>query len=172
MLAARDEAENVDPIKSSLPYLLQVAGRLQGALYSGRTASCAVTPAGAYVLYELSQREPLTPKDLSERLRLGPAAIGQTLTRLERDGFITRRRSTSDRRWVEVMMTDLGRETEPRLREASEVLIAEVQAVLGPDGERALRDTLLQLIAFFGDKAAEEGAINRARIAKVTGSDM
>nr|WP_176392521.1 MarR family transcriptional regulator [Sphingomonas sp. CDS-1] len=165
------EPATVDLIKSSAPYLLTLTARLQAAIYANRTAACEVSPAGTYILYELSRAEPLTPKALSKQLSLGPAAIGQTLTRLERDGLITRDRAEADRRWVEIRLTPRGRAIVPPLNDASMALIREIRTVLGVAGERRFIDDLGKLIEHFGREAEDEGALHRARATARTGTE-
>ncbi|AMK19903.1 MULTISPECIES: MarR family winged helix-turn-helix transcriptional regulator [Sphingobium] len=161
----------VDLIKSSAPYLLTLAARLQAAIYANRTAACEVSPAGTYILYELSRTEPLTSKALSQQLSLGPAAIGQTLTRLERDGLITRDRAAADRRWVEIRLTPRGRAIVPPLNDASMALIREIRTVLGVAGERRFVGDLETLIGHFSREAEDEGALHRARATARTGTE-
>lgn len=51
-----------------------------------------------------------SPKEISTALGLSPSATSAMLDRLERAGHVERRRSASDRRGVEVQVTDSARE--------------------------------------------------------------
>lgn len=50
-----------------------------------------------------------SPKEISAALRLSPSATSAMLDRLERAGHVERRRSETDRRGVEVQVTDSAR---------------------------------------------------------------
>ena len=161
-----------DIIKSSAPYLLMKAARLQAALYRGRTAHSDVTPAATYILYELTRQEPLTPKDLSERLSLGPAAIGQTLTRMERNGLITRERSETNKRWVQVRLTQKGRSVVPALNEQAMALLSEMTQVLGDEEEQRFERDLQKLISYYEKMAEREGSLTYANATNATGTEI
>lgn len=168
--ASRDLPD--EDIKSASPYLLTKAARLQSALYRSRTMRLEVNPAAAYILYELTRQEPLTPKDLSERLSLGPAAIGQTLTRMERDGMITRDRTGINRRWVQVRLTERGRSAVPKLSSEAANLTAEIVQALGADGERDFVNKLEILIDHLARKVEIEGALTYAKASSNSGTEV
>lgn len=105
--------------------------------------------AGAFLLLELSQEEPLSHSDLSSRLSIAHATVGQTLKRLEHGGFVERSISSGDRRKVKVRLTDKGREVCGSLRTEGEVLAESIRVVLGDRKERELRDSLLKLASYF-----------------------
>lgn len=58
----------------------------------------------------LSDRGPLSVKDLGEQLYLDSGTLTPLLKRLEKSGTITRQRSDSDERRLEVSLTEKGRE--------------------------------------------------------------
>jgi DNA-binding MarR family transcriptional regulator len=63
-------------------------------------------------LFHLSKEErEITAGCLAKNAEISPASMTAMLDQLERDGYVTRRRSKEDRRQVFVALTDLGRET-------------------------------------------------------------
>ena len=86
------------PSRRTAPYLIQQLARLMAADYHARVAATGVAPAQAYVLRELWRNAPLSQVEISERLDIGKATVGQSLKRLERAGFIERRRNPDDGR--------------------------------------------------------------------------
>lgn len=105
--------------KESLSYQAQLLARITQNDYLARIAGTGIAPAQAYVLGELWFDEPLSQVELARRLEIGKATIGQTLTRLERAGFVERRRVASDRRLVMVHLTEAGRALREPLRTAT-----------------------------------------------------
>jgi DNA-binding MarR family transcriptional regulator len=146
---ANRASQQTDAIKTSATYLLQVAARLQTMNFMERIADSGVHPAESYVLHELWQEAPLSQSELSRRLDIGNATVGQTLKRLERDGFVARDRNGDDKRVVMVRLTERGRRARLRFYHAAESQIAEVECLLGPADAKRFRALLTRLIAHF-----------------------
>jgi DNA-binding MarR family transcriptional regulator/GNAT superfamily N-acetyltransferase len=81
-----------------------------GALGEGHLDT-PFTLTEARVLYELSQHDPGDVVQLRRQLGLDAGYVTRILTRFERDGLITRRRSEADARRLVVSLTRQGRET-------------------------------------------------------------
>ena len=79
-----------------------------------------VSLSEAWALIELAGSEPLTQRDLGERLDLEKSTVSRLVVAMERRGFITRRRNPHNRRFAEVAITDLGRNVVDQL--ASDML--------------------------------------------------
>jgi DNA-binding MarR family transcriptional regulator len=62
-----------------------------------------------FVLMALWENEGITHSELAEQLHVRPATITNALKRMERAGFIERRRDAEDRRVSRVYLTDAGR---------------------------------------------------------------
>ena len=106
-----------------------------------------LTPVQARVLLQLSCRD-TTVGDISERTGMGQANTSSLCKKLEREGFLSRRRSCPDRRVVTLSLTPKGREAiahlQRRLDRYLELLSArpqEEQAEL-IRGLRAVEQTL------------------------------
>ena len=97
------------PSRRTIPYLVQYLARLMAVDFQTRVAATGVAPAQAYVLRELWRAEPLSQVEISQRLDIGKATVGQSLKRLERAGFIERKRSAEDGRVITVHLTEKGR---------------------------------------------------------------
>ena len=109
-IAQRDIFDLPDfPSRRSIPYLVQHLARLMTTDFQSRVAATGVAPAQSYVLRELWRAEPLSQVEISQRLDIGKATVGQSLKRLERAGFIERKRSADDGRVITVHLTEKGR---------------------------------------------------------------
>lgn len=89
--------------------------RLNSALTTSNrvvSASLGLKDSDLAVLDCLDQEGPHTPTALARRTRTHVATMTGILTRLERDGWIERRRVGSDRRSVEIHATGVQRLTE------------------------------------------------------------
>ena len=75
-----------------------------------------LTPLQASVLFQLSRKDAAVG-DISEVTCMGQANASSLCKKLEREGYLTRRRSCPDRRVVTLSLTPKGRETAERLQE-------------------------------------------------------
>ncbi|GLR65493.1 hypothetical protein GCM10010909_01710 [Acidocella aquatica] len=133
------------PSRRTAPYLIQQLARLMATDYHTRVAATGVAPAQAYVLRELWRNEPLSQVEISERLDIGKATVGQSLKRLERAGFIERRRNPEDGRVIMVHLTEKGRGARAPLAAAAVRQVQDIAQVLGAEAARAL-ETQLELL--------------------------
>jgi DNA-binding MarR family transcriptional regulator len=91
--------------------LLEQFVRAAGLLQPGQPGPFGHTSLSeAWALMELARGEPLTQRDLSERLDLEKSTVSRLVVSMERRGLITRRRNPENRRFAEVAITDHGRE--------------------------------------------------------------
>lgn len=67
------------------------------------------------VLRVLWETDDVTIKDLADFTLIAAPSLVGIVDRLERDGFVTRQRSTTDRRKVNVLVTTAGSELEDRI---------------------------------------------------------
>ncbi|WP_298396986.1 MarR family transcriptional regulator [Sphingobium sp.] len=128
--------------KESLAYQAQLLARITQNDYMARITGTGIAPAQAYVLGELWFDEPLSQVELARRLDIGKATVGQTLTRLEKSGFIERRRIASDRRLIMVHLTDKGRTLREPLRLAAIEQNDALQDRIGAQRMEQLNETL------------------------------
>jgi len=68
-----------------------------------------ITGPQLWALKTISQNESLSLRDLSERMYLHPSTITGVVDRLERKGYVTRKRDQVDRRVIYVQLTAEGR---------------------------------------------------------------
>jgi DNA-binding MarR family transcriptional regulator len=128
------------PSKKSIPYQTLLLSRLMMADFLARLGETGIAPAQAFVLRELWREEPLSQVEISQRLDIGKATVGQSLKRLERNGYVERRRSSTDARVVVVQLTAKGHALRAPLGQAARAQVAEIAAVLGPvDAENLAR---------------------------------
>lgn len=84
--------------------------RAAGLLHPGQLSAFGhVSLSEGWALMELADGEPLTQRDLSERLDLEKSTVSRLVVAMERRGFVTRRRHPHNRRFTEVAITDHGR---------------------------------------------------------------
>lgn len=69
-----------------------------------------VTHAYTYFLMELYEQDGLTQSDLYKRIGIEQPTAVRTLDRMERDGFVFRKRDSVDRRAIRIQLSDKGKQ--------------------------------------------------------------
>ena len=87
-----------DPSQAQFGTTLVDVTRLFRREFDRRAAHLGLTRAQWRVLKLVGQEERLSQKDLAERLEMDPIAVGRTVDRLQKSGFIERRADPGDRR--------------------------------------------------------------------------
>lgn len=137
----------IDPmlLDQQLCFALYAATHAITRCYAPGLKALGLTYPQYLVMLVLWQEDALTLKALAERLDLDSPTLTPLLKRLESNGYITRGRSRSDERALEIRLTDAGR----ALRDQARPVQADVaqQSGLPPDGMARMRSELHTLSA-------------------------
>jgi DNA-binding MarR family transcriptional regulator len=90
-------------------FALAVASRSVIAIYRPLLEPMGLTHPQYLVMLALWERSPRSVKDLANALALEPATLSPLLKRLEASGLVTRTRSSSDERQLDIELTPAGR---------------------------------------------------------------
>jgi DNA-binding MarR family transcriptional regulator len=93
----------------------------------------------------LDAHGPSTQQALARRLAVSATMITQIVDEAEARGLVERRRNPDDRRSYLVTLLPEGERKLAEGRRAAAILAAEIEATLGPDGDRDLRALLRKL---------------------------
>ena len=105
-------------------------------------ARSGLTKAQYNALLILADAPGSTGAELARRCFVTPQAMNETVSRLERDGFIERRRHTTHTHVLEVLLTPLGREALQGADSEVNALEDRIRAALTPAEQAALADLL------------------------------
>lgn len=129
-----------DPLalENQVCYALAVAARNVVALYRPILEPLGLTHPQYLVMLALWEQSPRSVRGLASALSLEPATLSPLLKRLEAAGLLTRSRSASDERMLDVALTEKGRvlrataETiPPRVAAALDMSVPELQQLRG-----------------------------------------
>ncbi|MCM1012635.1 MULTISPECIES: MarR family transcriptional regulator [unclassified Brevibacterium] len=136
-----------DPLalESQICFALAVASRGVISAYRSVLEPLRLTHPQYLVMLALWQHGSLPVRRIAELLRLEPATVSPLIKRLEALDYVTRARSASDERVVEVTLTPTGAD----LRRAAEAIPGQMMAKLDIDeaGVRDLHATMTRIIA-------------------------
>jgi DNA-binding MarR family transcriptional regulator len=130
--------------------LLSTAARLVEGAWAARLAAQGLTHAGLMAMHEVHVHSSLPLLALAERCQVTPQTMTRTVDRLERDGLVSRRRGSDDRRRVDVTLTPAG---EQAYRQASDMADVEPTLLGHVVDLPALRANLIAIIEHAGASA-------------------
>ena len=115
-----------DPLalEEQVCFALAVASRSVVASYRAVLEPLGLTHPQYLTMLALWQHGTLSVKALGELLHLEPATISPLVKRLEQSGLVTRTRSSSDERSIEVALTPAGRALRKRAMDVPPAMLA------------------------------------------------
>jgi DNA-binding MarR family transcriptional regulator len=138
------------PRDAPLTSLFTVAMRLVGAFIGSTAQGTGISPAGLGVLRLLAARDGLKSSEVAARGWWTPGTVTSVVDTLVRDGYVERRRESTDRRVVRLHLTDAGRQ---KVTEAISLIGPKWQEAFGyvdPADEPVIRKFLVETIDRFG----------------------
>ena len=127
-------------LENQLCFAVVTAARNVVALYRPILEPLGLTHPQYLVMLALWERSPRPLNDLAADLAMEPATASPLVKRLEADGLVSRQRSASDERRLEITLTDAGRALRTRALDVPRKIMEAVGMDL-PQIE-ALRDGL------------------------------
>lgn len=105
--------------QNSAGYLANLMARLFAKGLQEQIASLGIVTGQFPMLLELWERDGVTQRELLSRLDVEQATLANTLTRMERDGLITRTRHPTDARAQQIWLTPQAKAARDRAYEAA-----------------------------------------------------
>lgn len=130
-------------LDDQLCFALHTASRTMTATYRPLLARLGITYPQYLVMMALWEDGPSSVGHLCERLHLNSGTLSPLLKRLEAAGYVTRRRSASDERCVEITPTPAGAGLRQRAICVPEQMLAATGMSL--NDAMGLKDVLLQM---------------------------
>lgn len=153
---AADETGDALRLDDQLCFALYAATNAVTRAYRPGLSSLGITYPQYLVCLVLWQDGPLTAGAIAARLKLGSNAISPLLDQLAAAGLVARHRETSDRRRVQVRLTEEGAALEAKAADVQHCV--QDQTGLSPVDLRRLREKLIDLadrVATEADRQAE-----------------
>ena len=132
-------------LEECVNYLLTTAQHSVFLKMTEKLSVFEITPVQYAVLYCLWESDQRSPKEIAERLKLENSTISGILERMEKKGLIQRSISKVDRRFIQVILTEKGKNLKEDVIKAVEQVNNEVLAVFSNDEREALKNYLRTL---------------------------
>jgi DNA-binding MarR family transcriptional regulator len=137
--------KNEDSRKLTIGHLLGQVCRLVGRRRRMKLETIGLHQAQALILFQLWQEDGISQRVLAQALHIRPPTATNTLKRMERDGWIKRRRKESDQRIVQVYLTEKARRLRREARASFRELDVEMTSILTEQECETLREALLKV---------------------------
>ena len=134
-------------IEDSTPQLVSVAARLFSRALQARFAQHEVSAGQWPLLLYLWDQDGLSQKQLSRRVQIEEATTTRTLDRMERDGLVCRVRDESDRRRINVFLTEHGQQLREELVPYAQEVNALATHGLSDQDKSKINSLLIYMIA-------------------------
>ncbi len=150
------QAENTAAADSHAFYLFRILQSLRQSiraidLHSRRLAeSYNITSPQLICLLEIEQSQPVTVTALARQVHLSPSTVVGIVDRLVDKGFVTRDRSTSDRRKVEIRMTTQGKALVDKAPSPLQETLAEQFKALSEEDQLNIVQSLERVVDMMG----------------------
>lgn len=139
-----DPAEKILP--DLLPYLLQRASHVVTNEFHRKLRLEKMHPNRWRMLIWLSENQPYSISELTDRLMLKQPSVTQIVDSAVRDGLVRKTPDKNDARSIRITLTAEGEEIVAELRERALAARAHLETLLGPDLTRRLSACLQETI--------------------------
>lgn len=133
------------PLATDASFLLADVTRQLRALFAAEMEARGLTGAAWRVLAYLAREDRQTQSELARKLEISRVALGETIDRLERDGWVVRGVDADDRRIWRIRLTEQSREKIPEIRSVAKRLERDCFSVLSEVQIANLNKTLTTL---------------------------
>ena len=134
-----------NPQKMTLGHLLANVSRLVGGRTRIRLQEFGLYHAQGMILFHLWQEDGVAQNVLARALNITPPTATNTLQRMERNGWVRRRRDKTDQRIVRVYLTEKAGALHEEVRNTFRELDRELTAVLNENERNILVASLLKV---------------------------
>ncbi len=134
-----------DPQKLTLGHLLAKVSRLVGGRMRMKLEGIGLRHAQGMILYQLWHRDGIAQNVLAQALHITAPTATNTLQRMERNGWIERRRDAKDQRIVLVYLTEKAKALRSEARASFRELDRELNSMLTHDERKTLMALLFKV---------------------------
>lgn len=145
------------PQKLTLGHLLARISRLVGGRMRLKLEGMGLHHAQGMILSQLWQHDGIAQNVLAQALHITPPTATNTLQRMERDGWVNRRRDATDQRMVRVYLTEKASAFGAEARASFQELDKELTSMLTDNERGILMASLLKVHQHLSQVLADSG---------------
>ena len=125
--------------------LLAQVCRITGHRVRGHMEKIGMHRGQGFALIHLWHKDGMPQRDLARSMHISPASVTNMLQRMERDGWIERRRDEADQRVVRVFAADKAMKMRVEATRVFREIEDELNSVYTPEEQATLKQLLMKL---------------------------
>ena len=126
--------------------------RLLGALGKSEASCCGVTMAQCHAIVEIGRAGKISLIELSGILGLDKSTMSKTVNGLVEDEIATRELNSSDRRYVDIMLTESGQKIFEGIEETMNIYYRKVFQSIPDDKKDQVLESLVILVEAINER--------------------
>ncbi|MBU1050736.1 MarR family transcriptional regulator [Candidatus Bipolaricaulota bacterium] len=138
--------------------LLSQVCRMTGHRVRGHMEKIGLHRGQGFALIHLWHQDGLPQRDLARSMHISPASVTTMLQRMERDGWVERRRDDVDQRIVRVFAADKAKRMRLEAKQVFQDIENELNSVYTPEEQVTLKHLLMKLHDRFNDETPHHHA--------------
>ncbi|MBP5594377.1 MarR family winged helix-turn-helix transcriptional regulator [Pseudobutyrivibrio sp.] len=103
---------------------------------------CSVNKQQCFALVEIGRAPGISVKDLADRLHSDKSVVSRTVDDLVKKGYVVRKPSEIDRRFVELSLTDMGIERFEKIEKSMDDKFADICSKIPKDKQKQVLESL------------------------------
>jgi DNA-binding MarR family transcriptional regulator len=111
---------------------------------------CSVNRQQCFALVEIGRAPGISLKELADKIRTDKSAVSRTVDDLVRNGYVVRKPSEIDRRYVELSLTEMGIAHFEKIEKSMDDKFADIFRNIPKDKQQQVLDSLELINAAFG----------------------
>jgi DNA-binding MarR family transcriptional regulator len=141
-----EKQAEASPLRAHIGYWMRLVSNEVSHSFARKLEATGVTVAEWVVLREMSEGNATTsPSSVANLAGLTRGAVSKLIERLLRKGFVTRRESSTDRRYQDIELTRAAKVLVPRLAKLADKNDESFFGVISQEERRALRTILIRI---------------------------
>jgi MarR family transcriptional regulator, organic hydroperoxide resistance regulator len=136
--------------------LLTQVCRITGHRVRGHMEKIGMHRGQGFALIHLWHKDGMPQRDLARSMHISPASVTNMLQRMERDGWIERKRDEADQRVVRVFAADKAMKMRVEATRVFREIEDELNSVYTPEEQATLKQLLMKLHNRFAAEAPHE----------------
>lgn len=137
----------------SVGQLLSQVCRMTGHRVRGHMEKIGLHRGQGFALIHLWHKDGIPQRDLARSMHISPASVTNMLQRMERDGWVERRRDDVDQRIVRVFAADKAKKMRLEAKRVFQDIENELNSVYTPEEQVTLKQLLMKLHDRFNSEA-------------------
>ncbi|MBE0634926.1 MarR family transcriptional regulator [Candidatus Bipolaricaulota bacterium] len=133
------------PQQMTVGQLLSQVCRMTGHRVRGHMEKIGLHRGQGFALIHLWHHDGMAQRELSQFMHISPASVTNMLQRMERDGWIERRRDAVDQRVVRVFASEKAKKLSLEAKRVFKEMEDDLNSVFTPEEQDTLRKLLMKL---------------------------